>query len=77
MYWGSNDYDEIAKLVIDIYLDYGINKFPIDEKLICEKLGVKLIPYSAYNEEEMLLLMEKSEDGFYTPATAKTPPTIL
>jgi Zn-dependent peptidase ImmA (M78 family) len=77
MYWGSNDYDEIAKLVIDIYLDYGINKFPIDEKLICEKLGVKLIPYSAYNEEEMLLLMKKSEDGFYTPATAKTPPTIF
>ena len=48
MYWNGNDYDKMAKLVIDIYVDYNIRSFPVDEKEIFRKLGLKLIPYSVY-----------------------------
>ena len=43
MYWNSNDYERIVKLIIDIYIDYNITSFPIDEKEICRKLGLKLV----------------------------------
>ena len=64
MYWKSNDYDKMAQLVIDIYIDYNITSFPVDEKEICKKMGLKLIPYSAYTEKEQELLRKRSEDGF-------------
>ena len=52
MYWSGNDYDKMAMLVVDIYVDYNIRSFPVDEKDICRKLGLKLIPYSEYPEEQ-------------------------
>lgn len=56
MYRSSNDYDKMAQLVIDIFIDYNISGFPIDEKEICRKLGLKLVPYSAYSEQDQILL---------------------
>ena len=38
MYRNSNDYDKMAQLVIDIFIDYNILDFPVDEKDICRKL---------------------------------------
>lgn len=73
MYWDSSDYELITKTVIDIYCDYGINTFPIDEKEICRKLSIKLIPYS--NVEDYV--KEISEDAFYVPPTSQNPPTIF
>lgn len=77
MYWEGNDYDKMAQLVIDVYKDYQITAFPVDEKEICRKLGLKLIPYSAYSEEDQRLLMKRSPDAFYSPPTLQTPPTIF
>lgn len=77
MYWNGNDYDKMAQLVIDIYIDYNITTFPVDEKDICRKLGLKLVPYSAYPKEKQILLRKKSEDGFFNPATKLTPNTIF
>ncbi len=77
MYWGGNDYDKMAQLVIDIYIDYNITSFPIDEKDICRKLGLKLVPYSSYTVEDRALLMIKSSDAFFSPKTKCTPPTIF
>ncbi len=76
MYRDSEIYDEIKKIVIQIYLDYDIKVFPIDEKLICRKLGVALIPYSEYNETEKLLLLKRSKHGFFVKASKDRPPTI-
>lgn len=76
MYWNSNDYEKIVKLIIDIYIDYNITSFPIDEKEICRKLGLKLIPYSVYSEEEQILFRKKSNDGFFVHGTKFTPNTI-
>ena len=56
---------------------YGIKSFPIDEKDICRKMGLKLVPYSAYPDERRQLLVKKSEDAFFVPATRHTPVTIF
>ena len=77
MYWSGTDYDRMAQLVIDIYVDYNIRSFPVDEKEICRKLGLKLIPYSEYSEEQEALLRKRSMDAFFAPATRTTPPTVF
>ena len=77
MYWSGTDYDRMAQLVIDIYVDYNIRSFPVDEKEICRKLGLKLILYSEYPEEQEALLRKRSMDAFFAPATRTTPPTVF
>ena len=77
MYWNGEDYDKMAMLAIDIYTDYHITVFPVDEKNICKQLGLKLIPYSAYSEEEQILLRKRSNDAFFSPATCYTPPAVF
>ena len=77
MYWSGTDYDRMAQLVIDIYVDYNIRSFPVDEKEICRKLGLKLIPYSEYSEQQEALLRKRSMDAFFAPATRTTPPTVF
>ena len=62
---------------MDIYLDYNIQGFPIDEHQIFKKLGIPLIPYSKYPEENLALLKKKSRDAFYIPATEFNPFMIL
>lgn len=76
MYRRSNDYNKVAQLVIDIYIDYNIRVFPIDEIDVCRKLGLRLIPYSSYSDKEKELLRKRSEDGFFTAATKTTPNAI-
>ena len=52
MYRDSDTYDEIKKVIIQIYLDYDIREFPIDEEVVCKKLGVSciiLLPFSLLN----------------------------
>lgn len=76
MYRSDAIYDEIKNVIIDIYIDYGIKTFPIDEKEVCKKMGVALIPYSEYEGDEFKLLQKKSKLGFFVKATKSTPPTI-
>jgi len=77
MLWGKSDYERMTKLVHDIYFDYGLRSFPVDEREVCRKLGVKLIPYSEFDGEYSTLLKQKSADAFYIPATTLNPPMIL
>jgi len=76
MYRDSSDYAKLDQLAIDVYLDYGINKFPLDEQEICRKLGISLVPYSAYEDEKELLL-KKSSKGFLSPPFANRKATIF
>ena len=64
MYRRGKTYDEIAGVVIDIYIDYGIKSFPVDPKEVCRKLGVALVAYSEYDDEQRMLLEKKSKDGW-------------
>ena len=65
MYWSGTDYDRMAQLVIDIYVDYNIRSFPVDEKEICRKLGLKLIPYSEYPEDGRFLRSCNKDNAAY------------
>ena len=77
MYRYGKYYDDVAKLVGDIYIDYDIKSFPIDVKTVCCKLGIILVPYSEFNSEEKTLLIKKSKSGFYVPPTATSSPMIF
>ena len=76
MYRSSDKYEDIVKVIIDIYLDYDIKIFPIDEMDICKRLGVVLVPYSECPEEAKELLKKKSKYGFFVRKTRENPPTI-
>lgn len=73
----NNDYERMAQPIMDIYLDYNLHGFPIDEHKVCQKLGILLIPYSEFPLEKISLLKKKSKDAFYVPATKKHPHMIL
>lgn len=77
MYRNGKTYDEIAEVVMDIYIDYNIRLFPVDPKEICRKLGVALVAYSEFDEEQRKLLEKKSEDGFFIRGCESVSPTIF
>ena len=76
MYRSKQEYDELDKLAIDLYLDYNFNGFPLDVNEVCRKLGVSLVPYSAFEEEKDLLL-KRSRTGFINPPFGNRRATIF
>ena len=76
MYRNPAEYEDIVNAIIEIYLDYDIRDFPLDEKDICRRLGVALVPYSECPEEARTLLEKKSRHGFFVKETKENPPTI-
>ncbi len=76
MYRDGNDYDKMAQLAIDVYLDYDIHNFPIDENDLCKKLGVALVPYSELDSETREKAENYTKDAFYITPTLTSPPTI-
>lgn len=77
MYRDKQEYERIIRLVIQVYLDYEISSFPIEEKKLCQKLNITLAPYSAYSTEEQNLLMKRSEYGFIVQAANLSAPIIF
>lgn len=58
-------YEEIKYEVAKMFIKCNIKKIPINGFEITNKLAIKVIPYSAYNDEKKALLIEEDEDGFY------------
>lgn len=56
--------EEIKEIVVNMYENFDINCVPISSFEIAVKMGIKIIPYSAYSERIQYLLSKKSEDGF-------------
>jgi len=77
VYRSGNTYERIINFIIDIYIDYNIKSFPINEKEICKKMNVALIPYSEYSRKDRGLMKKKSKQGFFVPETKANPPTIF
>lgn len=66
----SNErYEEIKMQVVDMFTENDISCVPISGFEIAQKMGVKIIPYSAFNIEKRKLLLKKSEDGFSVEKT--------
>lgn len=57
-------YEEIKRVVVKMFEDYGVSCVPISGFEIAQKMGVKVIPYSAYPERVQQLMCKKSLDGF-------------
>lgn len=76
MYRIGNEYDELDKLIYSIYVDYDIKAFPIDEKELCRKMKIALVPYSAFSDEAKKLLYKKSKHAFFVKESKENPPTI-
>ena len=70
------EYDEIAKIIIQIYIDYDIKSFPLDLEKICSLLSVSLIPYSECGIEAKDLLLKKTKKGFFVRGTHESAPAI-
>lgn len=76
MYRSTEKYEEIVKIIIEIFLDYDIKEFPVDEKDICRKLGVALVPYSAFSVDDRELFLKKSSFSFFVKRSKETAATI-
>lgn len=77
MYRDKRVYDELDKMVIQIYLDYGFNRFPLDEFYVCERMGIELKPYSSFSPEDREILKKKSIYGFCSPIQKRMPALIF
>ena len=61
----SNErYEEIKQIVVEMFEEYGVSCVPINGFEIANKIGVKVISYSAYPARTRFLMEKYSADGF-------------
>lgn len=61
----SNErYEEIKQIVVEMFEEYGVSCVPINGFEIANKMGVKVISYSAYPVRTRYLMEKYSADGF-------------
>ena len=79
MYRSSDEYDRMSKLAIAIIEDYGITAkdYPLDIDVLCKQMKINVVPYSAFPDDCIDLLLKKSKDGFNIPRSTKMEATIL
>lgn len=77
MYRQPFEYERIDKLAIDIYVDYELNEFPIDANSLCKRMGINLVPYSAYEDENRNILYKESTEGSFSYGATKLKPIIF
>ena len=57
-------YEKIKRIVVNMFVKYGVSCVPVNGFELATKIGIKIIPYSAILESKRYLLIKKSEDGF-------------
>lgn len=62
-------YEEIKRIVVDLFVRFDVSCVPISGFELAHKMGVTLIPYSAIIESKRTLLFKQSEDGFFVEKT--------
>lgn len=62
-------YEEIKRIVVRMFVKYGVSCVPINGFEIAHKMEIKIIPYSVYPLSKRWLLQKKSEDGFSVERT--------
>ena len=58
-------YEQIKEKVVEMFETYGIKSVPISGFEIATKMGITVVPYSAYKPEVQKLMLLESEDGFF------------
>lgn len=60
----NEQYEEIKRVVIDTFLGYEIKSVPISAFEMAVKMGIRVIPYSALNNEQKKASLKFSLDGY-------------
>lgn len=71
------EYERIDKLAIELYVDYSLSDFPIDEQSLCRRMGINLVPYSAFEGQGRDILYKHSKEGFLNYGTTSLKPVIF
>ena len=64
----NEEYENIKQTVIDTFLEYDIKCIPINAFEMAIKMGIKIIPYSALEEEKKSAALKISLDGYSVEA---------
>lgn len=56
--------EEIKRIVVDLFVKYEVHCIPISGFELASKMGITVVPYSAYPISVRQLMMKESEDGF-------------
>lgn len=62
-------YEEIKRIIVDLFIKYGVSCVPVSGFELATKMGIKVMPYSAVHASKRYLLLKKSEDGFCVEKT--------
>ena len=57
-------YEEIKEIIVDMFEEYHVSCVPISGFEIATRMGVRVVPYSAYSGETLKKMLMESEDGF-------------
>lgn len=60
----DEQYEEIKQTVIDTFLEYDIRCIPINAFEMAIKMGLKIVPYSALDDEKKEAALKISSDGY-------------
>lgn len=58
-------YDEIQRIVVDMYEACGICTYPISCQEICNKMKIRLYPYSSLSAKKQAAVKQLSPDGYH------------
>lgn len=58
-------YDEIQRIVVDMYESCNITTYPISCQEICNKKGIRLFPYSSLSAKKQAAVKQISPDGIH------------
>lgn len=61
----NNRYEEIKKIVVELFVKYDVKCIPISGFELVSKMGIKIISYSSFPQKTRTLLFKKSKDGFF------------
>ena len=61
----DEQYEEIKQEGINLFVRYDIRRIPISGFVLAEKMGIKVVPYSALSDYEKAAAKAASTDGFY------------
>ena len=59
----DNRYEAIKQIVVRLFEDYNVCSTPISGFEIANRMGISVIPYSAFPPSKRNLFMQHSEDG--------------
>lgn len=61
----SERYEEIIKIIVNLFEKNDVNCVPVSGFELATKLGIKIIPYSSKDDKTIIQMLKFSEDGFF------------